>query len=300
MVLLLTDFNDQQKIDRYLYLLNLLDFIMDNSTLVLHTKIASKNFMSSLLRLLKLNERPEIQRKTLVLIEKLGIRFEKQKDILPNFSEIYKSLKESGIVFPLDKVIKSKSDNENIIHSSEEENDKEFDYTGNNYGDIKLDLNPDDYPLYDDYVQELQNVLDFIMLLNEMIDNSEEANKSMLELLNECFNYTKMIQDKLIVIQEEKLLCISMGINEDLQKTIERYQQLGGHIKPSPFVSSFKNEYKEYNTYVPKYKVKIELKKEQQLNQPLISSFENLLLEGLSFVFSQILLKFLLCHSDAY
>ena len=132
-----------------------------------------------------------------------------------------------------------------------------------------------------------------------MIDNSEEANESMLELLNECFNYTKMIQDKLIVIQEEKLLCISMGINEDLQKTIERYQQLEGH---SPFVSSFKNEYKEYNTYVPKYKVKIELKKEQQLNQPLISSFENLLLqlEGLSFVFSQILLKFLLCHSDAY
>ena len=106
------------------------------------------------------------------------------------------------------------------------------------------------------------------MLLN---DNSEEANESMLELLNECFNYTKMIQDKLIVIQEEKLLCISMGINEDLQKTIERYQQLEGHIKPSPFVSSFKNEYKEYNTYVPKYKVKIELKKEQQLNQPLIS-----------------------------
>ena len=107
MVLLLTDFNDQQKIDRYLYLLNLLDFIMDNSTLVLHTQIASKNFMSSLLRLLKLNERPEIQRKTLVLIEKWGIRFEKQKDILPNFSETYKSLKESGIVFPLDKVIKS-------------------------------------------------------------------------------------------------------------------------------------------------------------------------------------------------
>ena len=135
--------------------------------------------MSSLLRLLKLNERPEIQRKTLVLIEKWGIRFEKQKDILPNFSETYKSLKESGIVFPLDKVIKSKSDNENIIHSSEEENDKEFDYTGNNYGDIKLDLNPDDYPLYDDYVQELQNVLDFIMLLNEMIDNSEEANESL-------------------------------------------------------------------------------------------------------------------------
>ena len=104
MILLLTDFNEPQKIDRYLYLLNLLDFIMDNSTLVLPTQIASKNFMSSLLRLLKLNERPEIQRKTLVLIEKWGIRFEKQKDILPNFSETYKSLKESGNVFPTDKM----------------------------------------------------------------------------------------------------------------------------------------------------------------------------------------------------
>ena len=110
------------------------------------------------------------------------------------------------------------------------------------------------------------------MLLNEMIDSSEEANESMLELLNECFNYTKMIQDKLIVIQEDKLLCISMGINEDLQRTIERYQLLEGHMKPSPFVSSFKNEYKEYNTYVPKYKNKNELKKEQQ---PLIS-FDNI------------------------
>lgn len=94
-------------------------------------------------------------------------------------------------------------------------------------------------------------------------------------ILNECFNYSKMIQDKLIVIQEEKLLCISMGINEDLQKTIERYQLLEEHKKPFPFVSSFKTDYKEYNTYIPKYKEKTELKKEQQSNQPLIS-FEDI------------------------
>ena len=49
---------------------------------------------------MKIKDIPEVQIKLLNLIKKWGIKFENQKNILPNFSDIYKRLKSNGVEFP--------------------------------------------------------------------------------------------------------------------------------------------------------------------------------------------------------
>lgn len=66
----------------------------------LHTQIASKDFLTFQISLLRTRDTPDVQVKILYLIKKWGVRFEGQKDILPNFYETYNSLKNSGVVFP--------------------------------------------------------------------------------------------------------------------------------------------------------------------------------------------------------
>jgi len=73
---------------------------MDEGKMPLHTQVATKDFISVLIGLIKYKDNPEIQVKILYLIKKWGIRFENQKDILPNFFETYAALKKNNVVFP--------------------------------------------------------------------------------------------------------------------------------------------------------------------------------------------------------
>ena len=75
---------------------------MDECKTPLHTQVASKDFIANLISLLKLKDAPEVQVKILYLIRKWGLKFEGQKDILPNFYETYNTLKNNGVVFPND------------------------------------------------------------------------------------------------------------------------------------------------------------------------------------------------------
>lgn len=40
---------------------------------------------------------------------------------------------------------------------------------------------------------------------------------------------------------------ICLGVSEDIEKVMYRFEQLSNHIKPSPFVSVFKTEYTQYD-----------------------------------------------------
>lgn len=73
----------------------------------LHTAVSSKDFLNTLLNLIKTRDSPEVllsikktTHKILYLIKKWGLRFESQKDIIPNFFESYMNLKNSGVTFP--------------------------------------------------------------------------------------------------------------------------------------------------------------------------------------------------------
>ena len=66
----------------------------------LWTQVSSKDFLSSLVNLLKTRDAPEVNNKILFLIEKWGKKFEKYNTIIPGFSDIYIHLRDSGIQFP--------------------------------------------------------------------------------------------------------------------------------------------------------------------------------------------------------
>ena len=172
--------------------LDLLDYVVVECGLTLHTQVSSKDFITFMLTLLKTKDSTSVQFKILTLIKKWGIRFENKRDILPNFYETFNSLKKNNVIFPdnlestyypylkAKEVIKApvvkeenlfpdfsnlkiseneKKGNISNISKKEEEN--------NNYGDVRLDLNPDNYPKkYKKFVSELLTLLNYIALSN--------------------------------------------------------------------------------------------------------------------------------------
>jgi hypothetical protein len=80
--------------------LDLIDFLVDQGNILIHTNISSKDFMSFLVNILKEKKIPEVQVKVLYLIKKWGTKFEYYKEKLPNFNEIYISFMNSGVKFP--------------------------------------------------------------------------------------------------------------------------------------------------------------------------------------------------------
>lgn len=77
----------------------MLDYLVDEGSQNLYSTIGQRSFMSFIILILKSKESPEQQRKILGLIGKWGERFENQRDIVPNYYEMYNSLKKSGINF---------------------------------------------------------------------------------------------------------------------------------------------------------------------------------------------------------
>jgi hypothetical protein len=174
--------------------------------LPLHTQISSRDFITFLLTLLKTKDSPDVQFKILILIKKWGIRFETKRDVIPNFYETYNSLKNNRVVFPenvessyyqyLNSVENSgvnnnvnessafpdfsnfsisssegnkQSTNVVVNNTSSSKNQKEIEEKNllNNYGNVRLDLNPENYPKkYRKFVGELETLLNYITLCN--------------------------------------------------------------------------------------------------------------------------------------
>ena len=178
--------NDNNYMAVHPIILDILDFLIDSSNETFILQIHSKDFLRSLLTLLKVaKEAKNIQIKILYLIKKWGTIFEKEKNKFPNFYEVYKDLKEKGCEFPNDEKIidnyrnyigdmkiekkyslisnnnnselinskisineKDKSNNE-LIESTQRTKEKSISNRSKlkgNYGEILLDLNPKHYP----------------------------------------------------------------------------------------------------------------------------------------------------------
>jgi len=86
--------------DVELLALDIIDFAVQEGKVPIHTVISTKDFLSNLISVLRLRDAPEVQVKILYLIQKWGQRFESSKDILPNFVETYKTLKNNNVIFP--------------------------------------------------------------------------------------------------------------------------------------------------------------------------------------------------------
>lgn len=80
----------------HLLLLDILDYLVDFSKSAFINLVAAKDFMTSLLFLLKIKDKPVLQSKVLYLVKKWAAKFPAQKI----FSDTFNTLTKSGVVFP--------------------------------------------------------------------------------------------------------------------------------------------------------------------------------------------------------
>jgi hypothetical protein len=248
---------------------------MDFSLQEFQLQVSGKPFISSLLNLLKnAKDSKLLQIKVLELIQKWGLKFESQKDIMPNFYETYKVLKDKGCEFPKENKyintykqyinIKEPLKNDNAL--SQEQNliklHQQSKKKINNYGKHYLNLNPKIYPTkLQQIVGELPGLLEYVLLDNELIDNcyKEMKGNPHTKIDISIVDLTQTIQDLAVQlrkmvekrIDDEKLTAICLGILEDLNLLNDRYEDLKNRNPVREFKSSFAGEYAIYDLNNP-------------------------------------------------
>ena len=223
----------------------------------------------TLLNLLKTRNEKEIQFKILGLIKKWGLYFQDKRNQVPNFYEIYNNLNKSGVVFPENY----SSTYHNYLQSNSNNNYPSFSNSGNNNNnnysnDFNDDFNNnnnnndndnfyenDDFDYvesfkgilipskfehkYNRLVNYLQTMIENISLANDMIDNHEiEGLKEVMSPLRQGNNtlIDTITGDRL---KNEKLMEITIGVSEDINRTLNRYEMITLRKKPEQFISSF-------------------------------------------------------------
>lgn len=73
---------------------------MDEGKMPLFTQVSSKDFLGTLVNILKNRGAPFTQERILYLLKKWGLKFEKNKDIIPTFTDLFDQLKKNNTVFP--------------------------------------------------------------------------------------------------------------------------------------------------------------------------------------------------------
>lgn len=192
------------------------------------------------------------------------MKFEQQKSIIPNFTDIYNRLKNNGVEFPeyrgndYNKYLSIKEEEKNNMDENNEIN--------NNKDNINIYNNNEDDTFY--YIEYLRNILKeenfqhkyrrlvaYLLKMNENIKlaniyiDLKETNKleEVIKILNEGNNILKenIIGGRL---KDEKLMEFALATNEDIKNTISREEDFNKGISDiNKFVSSF-----EKNNIIPR------------------------------------------------
>ena len=218
--------------------LDFLDYSIDDGKIPLWTQVSSKDFLGTLVNLLKTRDAPEVSTKILYLIAKWGKKFEKHYSIIPNFTDTYKHLKNSGVNFPegitstYSQYLMSEDDlNEYNQHSIYNNN---FD----NEGNINIQRNNSHNPynqIVDNTVPGRSN-----KYCDGLVENIRKGSRQLIETIQ---------SDKL---KDEELMEMALKVNEDIKNTINRYEQVKKKLNVGPFVSAFQNQDQQINN-VPKF-----------------------------------------------
>ena len=246
--------------------LDFLDYSMDDGKMPLWTQVSSKDFLSSLVNLLKTRDAPEVNNKILYLIEKWGKKFEKYNTIIPGFSDMYIHLRDSGVQFPqgmqstyskyimTEEAMSAYNNNpknynndymNNNDYDDSENNSSSGNITGKNYvNSIHLDLKTSSYEKkYRKLVEKLSTLTKEIGMANEYIDKSKGSSfePTLLTIIDDLKVGNKQLietiqSDKL---KSESLMEISLGISDDINRTLSRFSVIKKKGKPEPFLSSF-------------------------------------------------------------
>lgn len=218
-----------------------MDYLIDKGNFTIWSFISSKKFFLPLINLLKIKGIPDVQIKLLHLIKKWGIKFENQKNNLPNYSDIYNRLKTNGVEFPE----YNKPDYTKYIFNINNDNNDCFYYFDDLNNILKVENFEHKYRRLVDY---LRNMNENIKMANELID--EKNIEKLEEIIDILQKGNDMLKDTIIGgrLKDEKLMIYTLGIADDINSTILRKEQLD---KGFTNIQKFKS-YFEINNIFPK------------------------------------------------
>ena len=250
--------------DTSILALTLLDFCIDDGKMPLWTAISTKNFLGSIINNLKTRKEEEIQNMILYLVQKWGKKFERNEE-LSNFKNVYNYMKSNNILFPTEtnnsytKYVKLNTNNKfnyqpPSYNKSKEMNNKNKE---KNINQIMVETDPEDYlkdininlhtSSYDKIYKRLVNKLyDWTHAIHEtnILINQNNDGKNNTKIEGLCKDLSKGNKQLIETIQSGKLkdnvlMEISLNVTDDINMTLNRWNNCKNGKPPGPFISSF-------------------------------------------------------------
>ena len=240
--------------DTQLLALDFLDYTIDDGKMPLWTQVGSKDFLQSLVNIYKTRDDEEVQTKILYLIKKWANKFQKYNTIIPNFSNTYNNLKENDVDFPNDidstyeKYLQGPGVQSGFGSGSQKINDEKNESKNKSYvKDINVDLRTSSYEKkYKRLVNKLDDWVQLIQDANVYMDIAKDGNfdDNLRGICEDLNSEKKQLVDTIESgkLKDEKLMEISLNVQDDIELTLKRWNDIKNGRNPQPFQSSFFNQ----------------------------------------------------------
>lgn len=234
--------------------LDFLDYSIDDGKMPLWTQVGSKDFLQSLVNIYKTRNDEDVQEKILYLIKKWANKFQKYNTIIPNFTNIYNNLKDNDVSFPRDvestyeKYLQGPGVQSGFGEPAQKETTQKTKSKNSNYvRDIDVDLRASSYEKkYKRLVNKLDDWTQQIQDANVYIDSAKDGNfdDDLRGICNELAIGKKQLVDTIESgkLKDERLMEISLNVQDDIELTLRRWNDLKNGRNPEPFKSSFFNK----------------------------------------------------------
>ncbi|MCQ2818175.1 MAG: hypothetical protein MJ252_12990, partial [archaeon] len=238
--------------------MDLMDYLIDNGKMPLWIQLASRDFIVPLAKMLKNRDYADVNYKILYLIKKWGLKFDKYHSTIPNYSAIYQELFIGGVEFPdgnlssyqnyLNEEGKSKTQynsRDDFDDDSEDSENGDVQISASEYrSSIALDLNKHHYEdKYKRLVAKIDEVITQIGELNCLMDhwNNRTVRSDAKRRIDPLKKNKRQIDVTIESgkIKDNRLQEMTLGIDEDINQTLERYDNIIRKNRNEPFTSFF-------------------------------------------------------------
>ena len=238
--------------DTQLLALDFLDYTIDDGKMPLWTQVGSKDFLNSLVNIYKTRNEEEVQTKILFLIKKWANKFQKYNTIIPNFFSTYENLKNNDVNFPRDeestyeKYLQGPGVNSGFGGGEKKKIKDENNISKNKtyVKDINVDLRTSSYEKkYKRLVNKLDDWTQQIQDANVYMDLAQGGNfdDELRGICEDLESGKKLLVDTIESgkLKDEKLMEISLNVQDDIENTLKRWEDVKNGRNPQPFQSSF-------------------------------------------------------------
>jgi hypothetical protein len=163
------------------------------------------------------------------LVQKWGLRFEKQRDLLPLFSDVYNALKKSGVQFPpppaqTSAPVQSKPSSSQQSKAAAPKRVQ----VKNKPEEVDLSHIPSKYKKL---IGDMNLVKGNINFTNEMLDGMQPGpdcknNETVNDLVKTLTDMEPKLFTLIAKVESEDVMNVCLLVNDDLQKTFKRWHDL--------------------------------------------------------------------------